>query len=288
MSVQSAPAAPRASEEPVQCARSGDFLDPADAALGARFLRDGYVIQSVEDNSLLERIQAAVTMQAARHLGLAEPGPAAAFLNGIHEQVSVGDLNALRLAVHNGVNACPWLREAYFGLARRSIEALVGNELAMQRRVNLSIQLPADDSSLLPVHADVWSGDSPFEIVVWLPLVDCYRTKSMYLLPPGPDRAMTARLHEFADRSAEDLFRAIEPDVEWIDIRFGEVLLFAQSLMHGNRINAEAESRWSMNCRFKSLFSPYADKRLGEFFEPITLRPATRIGMDYQLPGGFA
>ena len=110
----------------------------------------------------------------------------------------------------------------------------------------------------------------------------------MYLLPPEPDRAMSARLHEFADRSAEDLFRAIEHDVEWIDIRFGEVLLFAQSLMHGNRINVEPESRWSMNCRFKSLFSPYADKRLGEFFEPITLRPATRIGMEYQLPGGFA
>ena len=54
----------------------------------------------------------------------------------------------------------------------------------MQSRVNLSIQLPEDDSSLLPVHADTWSGDSPFEVVVWLPLVDCFGTKSMYLLPP--------------------------------------------------------------------------------------------------------
>jgi len=160
--------------------------------------------------------------------------------------------------------------------------------LAMQRRVNLSVQLPNDDSSLLPVHADVWSGDSPFEIVVWLPLVDCRKTKSMYLLPPGPDRAVSGRLQEFASRSAEDLFRAIEPDVEWIDIQFGQVLLFAQSLMHGNRINLEPDTRWSMNCRFKSLFSPYADKRLGEFFEPITVRAATRLGMDYKLPGGFA
>ena len=58
--------------------------------------------------------------------------------------------------------------------------------------------------------------------------------------------------------------------------------------MHGNRINREPETRWSMNCRFKSLFSPYADKRLGEFFEPITIRPATRVGMNHALPGGFA
>jgi hypothetical protein len=33
--------------------------------------------------------------------------------------------------------------------------------------------------------------------------------------------------------------------------------------------------------------SPYADKRFGEFFEPISLRPATRIGMQHKLPGGF-
>ena len=48
---------------------------------------------------------------------------------------------------------------------------------------------------------------------------------------------------------------------------YGKVLLFSQNLMHGNRINQEPETRWSMNCRFKSLFSPYAEKRLGEFFE---------------------
>ena len=52
----------------------------------------------------------------------------------------------------------------------------------MQMRISLSIQLPNDDSSLLPVHADTWSGVSPYEVVVWLPMVDCYKTKSMYIL----------------------------------------------------------------------------------------------------------
>ena len=52
----------------------------------------------------------------------------------------------------------------------------------MQKRINLSIQLPNDSSSLLPLHSDIWSGDSPFEAVVWIPLVDCFKTKSMYIL----------------------------------------------------------------------------------------------------------
>ena len=39
-----------------------------------------------------------------------------------------------------------------------------------------------------------------------------------------------------------------------------------------------------MNCRFKSVFSPYGDKKIGEFFEPITLRAASEIGIKYKLP----
>jgi sporadic carbohydrate cluster 2OG-Fe(II) oxygenase len=65
------------------------------------------------------------------------------------------------------------------------------------------------------------------------------------------------------------------------------VLLFTHTLMHGNRVNAESTARWSMNLRFKGLFTPYSDKALGDFFEPITLRAASRIGMNYRLPGGF-
>jgi sporadic carbohydrate cluster 2OG-Fe(II) oxygenase len=64
-------------------------------------------------------------------------------------------------------------------------------------------------------------------------------------------------------------------------------MVFNHNLMHGNRVNVEAEARWSMNCRFKSLFSPYADKKLGEFFEPITVRPASRFAMSHTLPSGF-
>ena len=67
-------------------------------------------------------------------------------------------------------------------------------------------------------------------------------------------------------------------------IKVKEVLVFNQALPHGNRVNVEPETRWSMNCRFKGVFTPYGDKKIGEFFEPITLRAASRLGMDYQLP----
>lgn len=263
------------------------FLTTEDHDLAQAFLSDGHVVWAAEDLPGLERIRTHAADLAASHLDAGPVDNIESFLNTIHERVTVEELNALRLAVFNGLNTEDWFRPTYFSLARTLIERLVGNELCMQRRINLSIQMPNDESSLLPVHADVWDGDSPFEVVLWVPLVDCFDTKAMYLMPPAKNREAEASISKFNDGSAEDIFNAIAADVEFIKISYGEIMVFSQTLMHGNRINQVPETRWSMNCRFKSVMSPFADKKLGEFFEPITLRAATRMGLDYKLPEGF-
>lgn len=262
------------------------FILGEEVSLATRFVEQGHLILPVEDQLGLDRIREQIAAVAARHLDTAVPDDPGAFLDGIHNRVTGEALNALRLAVIEGLNATSWARPTYFRLARRALEIVVGNELAMQRRLNLSVQMPEDTSSLLPVHSDVWDGDSPFEIVVWLPLVDVRRTKSMFLLPPAANARTEAAWSQFAGKSAEDLFKAIEPELTWLDIPYGHILLFQQNLMHGNTINRESTTRWSMNCRFKSVMSPYAEKRLGDFFEPITLKAATRLGMSYKLPAG--
>jgi sporadic carbohydrate cluster 2OG-Fe(II) oxygenase len=261
------------------------FLLPEEQALTSRFVNEGFVTAPADDRAGLDRIQRRAAELAADYLKLPHSNDPLDFLDSVHSRVSVENLNGLRMHVIGGLNAEAWLRPTYFRLARSTIETIVGNELCMQRRINLSIQMPADDSSLLATHSDVWSGDSPFEVVVWVPLVDVFRTKSMYLLPPSVNGEMQDRMASL--RSAEELYKTIKPHLVWIDIPYGHVLVFNQTLMHGNRVNEESGTRWTMNCRFKSIMSPYADKRFGEFFEPISLRPATRIGMQYKLPGGF-
>jgi sporadic carbohydrate cluster 2OG-Fe(II) oxygenase len=106
----------------------------------------------------------------------------------------------------------------------------------------------------------------------------------MYILPPEKNINLNKNFKEMSGENSEDLFKSIELDVQWIDINYGEVMVFDQSLPHGNRVNQENETRWSMNCRFKGLFSPYKDKKIGEFFEPITTRAASILGLNYQHP----
>ena len=260
------------------------FLTDTEQALTTEYLSQGYVIRPVADVEALEWMQAQFVRLVGETLGTKLNGTADEVLNHIHRQIPVAELNTFRLKIIRGFNAIEEFRQMYFRVARPYLETLVGNELAMQLRVNLSIQFPGDDSSLLPVHADTWSGDSPFEVVVWLPLVDCYRTKAMYILPPVAAVELNQQFGERAGNSSEDLYRSMQDEVKWLEVRYGEVLVFDQALPHGNRINEESETRWSMNCRFKGVFTPYGDKKIGEFFEPITLRAASQTGMAYRLP----
>lgn len=260
------------------------FLTEAEQRLSEEYLQQGYIIRPVADPEAMDWIRSRCICLVEKALCTTADLKPENLLNQIHERVAVAELNAFRLNIIQGLNAIAGFREMYFRVARPYLEALVGNELAMQMRVNLSIQLPEDDSSLLPVHADTWSGDSAFEVVVWLPLVNCYGTKAMYLLPPQKSTELSRQFAERANDSSETLYQAVRDDVRWLEVRYGEVLIFDQALPHGNRVNKEPETRWSMNCRFKGVFTPYGDKKIGEFFEPITLRAASQRGMLYQLP----
>ena len=102
--------------------------------------------------------------------------------NKLHHLISIKDLNEIRLNIFNDINKDKKFRDNFFLVAKNALFSIVGNELAMQNKINLSIQFPSDDSSLLPLHSDTWDGDSPFESVLWLPLVNCFKTKSMFIL----------------------------------------------------------------------------------------------------------
>ena len=249
------------------------------------FLEKGYIVKDIENKEYLEKISNSLFEYSKEILGSNFGNSSDLdFFNKIHNNVSVKDLNDFRVKLINNVNATHEIKKKLYNISKSLLHELVGNELAVQRRLNLSIQFPNDDSSLLPVHADTWSGDSPFEIVTWLPLVDCYKTKSMYILPPKYYEDLKNNFAEFANKSAADIFDKISDKIDWIDIKFGQIMLFNQSLPHGNVVNKIPETRWSINCRFKSLFTPYGDKKLGEFFEPISTKVMSKIGMNYSHP----
>lgn len=266
------------------------FSEERETALSRQFLNQGYVVVDVDDKARLDAFRHEIVKLACGHIGCDLPDDDGVFLNTMHERVAVEDVNALRLHIFQQLNNHAWARPTYLSLARSTIDALVGNELAMQNKVNLSIQMPNDPTSVLPVHADPWSAETPFEVVQWMPLVDVFDTKAMFILSPEHNRTVRGTMSNLPNGGRDfDLFEAYKDKFHWVSVPYGKVLVFSPILLHGNIMNVTGETRWSFNCRLTGLFTPYTseEKCLGRFYTPITPKVTSRIGMNFKEPEGF-
>jgi sporadic carbohydrate cluster 2OG-Fe(II) oxygenase len=261
-----------------------NFLSNNEQEIGNKFRKNGYLISKIKNIKNFQSIQKLVINFLRKNHSIRESLTDDFILNNAHKIIKKNQLNNTRLKIINHLNSKNNFIKDYYILSKQLLDILVGNELSMQKRVNLSIQFPKDKSSLLDLHSDVWSGDSPFEAVVWLPLVNCYKTKSMYILPPNKYKKFEKIFKDKKNNDSKKIFLKIKKDLIWLKVNFGEIVIFNQCLPHGNVVNDTNETRWTFNCRFKSLFTPYNDKKLAEFFTPITLRPLSEIGLDYKLP----
>ena len=249
------------------------------------FIKKGYIIKRAEKKYLLNYINNYLKDALVKLAKIKLKNSNKLSFNKIHDFIHHGNINEIRLQLINLINKDKKFRESYFLIAKDTLYAIAGNELAMQNKINLSIQLPHDDNSLLPLHSDTWSGDSPFEVILWLPMVNCFKTKSMFILESSKDKKFRETYRKKKIKSSSELHNILKNDLRFIKINYGNFLIFNQNLPHGNVINKTNETRVSLNCRFKGLFTPYAQKKLGSFFSPITIRPASRIGLKYKFPG---
>ena len=260
-----------------------NFLNNKEQKITKEFLKNGYVIRKINNEKALTWIKKLFNKIILKKNKLSASFAQDPF-NTTHKYLKKNKLNNFRVDLINALNKEKEFRKKYFECSKNYLEQIVGNELVMQKRINLSIQFPNDASSLLDVHADVWSGDSPYEAVAWIPLVDCYKTKSMYILPFSKYKKNEKNLFDKKIKNSKNLFNKIKKDVHWLNVKYGEIVIFNQCLPHGNVVNKTNETRWSMNCRFKSVYSPYFDKKIGEFFEPISLKPVSEAAIKYNFP----
>ena len=248
------------------------------------FINKGLIIKRVEKINSLTYVNEIIKKNLIKILKLKIKTKNLNF-NKLHDYINEKNINAVRLKLISSINKDKNFRKNFFELAKNMLSKIVGNELAMQNNINLSIQIPNDETSLLPIHSDTWSGDSPFESVLWLPMVNCYNTKSMFILNSKKMNTFNRTFSSKKIKSISDLYERFKKDLKFLKINYGDYLLFNQNLPHGNLINITKETRVSLNCRFKGLFTPYSQKDLGSFFSPLKIRAATKLGLDYKIPG---
>ena len=145
--------------------------------------------------------------------------------------------------------------------------------------------MPYDESSTLGLHTDALSGQSVFEIVLWVPLTNSYESNSMYIYPKDISYAMLTKMPSFEHGGMEELFESFKDSANFLTLDYGSALIFSPTMFHGNVVNRTNETRISINCRFKNLFSPESDsgeRRLGSFYRVLEVSEVTRLGLSYR------
>jgi sporadic carbohydrate cluster 2OG-Fe(II) oxygenase len=249
----------------------------------AEFMDQGFCIVPAKPLDKLNQVRAMLVAGLRSYItegkGLSDKD----YLNQFHEFVDRSKLNDIRVKVHKEIGASEEFKKKVFDLIKDPLFDLIGNEIVMQRQVSFVTHLPKDTTSLLYLHTDVWAGCSPYEVILWLPLVDVFDTKSMYLTPKPENLKHLRSLKQGLQlNSSIELLEKVRPNIEFLKMGFGEALLFSPTLLHGAVENLTNETRFILNVRFKSLFSPYGTKALGETFTPVNYRPSTEIGLEYE------
>ena len=268
-----------------------NFQNLKEKSITKEFVSKGYVIRKVENEDAFEKIADGLYKILLKKLKYKKKEISKIknkyfFFNNFHKFVKKKNINAVRLKIISEINKNNFFKEQIFNIGKKYIELIVGNELAIQKNLNLSVHAPKDDLSLLNIHSDTLSGESPFQIVFWMPLVDVFKTKSMFILPL---KESLHTLKNLQKNNLNDVFKKQKKKIKWLNIKKGEFLIFSPNIWHGNVINRTNQTRFSINIRFKGLFTPYNevrgnDRKLGFFYSPLNIKSASKIGMKFQLP----
>ena len=175
------------------------------------------------------------------------------------------------------------LKNLFLG-AKEYIELCVGSELCVSD-INLSIQLPSDKTSVLDMHTDFFSGESLFQVNLWMPFVNVKKTQSMFIINPENSLKILRQIKSNNSITFHDIKKKYSKYIKWINFKKGEAMIFSPNCLHGNVVNLERKTRWSINIRYKNLFSPYNDihneKKISAFYKPFSPKGITLFNLEH-------
>lgn len=255
-------------------------LTNLDAAC-ATFASRGFVIIEAEDNRELIASRSVVADSLRDQFSITEPRDEF-LLNNIHTLVDINDSLANQMVLDTIKYYANRLdmAEVVYHSVKSLFDRLLGPDIACQKNANIVFQYPLS-SRFSELHTDA-PANSAYEVVAWAPLVNCFSTKSFYLLD-RPNTIEMMKQYGSGDKFTDwQHFRKLAiANSESLTIDFGSILLFTTSLLHGSVINETKEARWSLNTRFKNLFAPSGLKDPLSFYKVFRSSPVTSLALEF-------
>lgn len=208
-------------------------------------------------------------------------------LSELHTKLAISGVNAIRMATFKHLNASSGRYDSVLDkIAGADLRTILGPDLLVQTKLNLSIQLPGDESSLLDLHSDCWSGDTPFQVNLWIPLTPCFSSNSMFLLSEVKTVSCVHLIKDNITLDKNTLSSFVSKE-DFLKLSKGEAIIFNPGLIHGNVPNRTNQTRVSINLRFKNAFSPDASsehisRSAGPYYRKFKFSDWTELALRLQ------
>lgn len=233
--------------------------------------------QGPEINQLIQHYQQILVDKSQKYLR-----SAVCDLETIHQFMPAELINEFRLSMINFLSRETNLKHEILDVFRDECTAILGPDIAVQKNLNLVFTPPQDMASVIPLHADTWTGNSSFELTLYIPLTPTRLSHQMYIIPlEGLPLLKHALLETHYDLKAT--LSCLEPALQYLEMQPGEVMFFWHALPHGNKMNQSETTHWSLNFRLKNLFSPYGEKKLGDYFVPYQYGVLSQLSINDQV-----
>lgn len=239
-----------------------------------------YTTSGPSRRSLMDLIRSISGIVSAHYPGLDQ-------LETLHQHCLASNVNDLRLSIFRHLNQNYNWRRVITDSIGPILAQHLGPDIYIQKNINISVQLPADPTSILPMHSDCMSGDSPFQLNIWIPVTRAYGSNSMFLI----DRDTSLRLicqqldlfsetssisKELMDKVIYDSNNIIHTKKYYVDAQPGDFLIFNPAVLHGNELNTTSITRASLNVRITNIGAPSplannSDRSFHNYFDPLVL-----------------
>lgn len=195
----------------------------------------------------------------------------------IHKIIKDGDnFNEVKLKIISKMNKLE-INKILFSILKENLIKIFGPDIAVQKKVNLVIQRPFD-KNFVTLHKDS-PPNSLHELVVWMPLMDCKKTNAFKFLNIESSKKIEKM---FKNKVNEKKIKQFAKKKSFsVNTNFGEFIIFWTGVYHYSGMNCENSTRWSLNLRYKNLFTPYGAKAYLDYFEPINYSNLTKLNIDY-------
>ena len=151
------------------------------------------------------------------------------------------------------------LSEMIISSCPKLIKTLCGNELFIQRRAHIIINVPGSGQAKQWPHYEMISGLSPFSYVIWAPLHELDDNGGIYYINQHESSKIMKKEELKGLVNGPDVLNLMQ-NQRPVKLKFGEAIIFNPFVIHGNTPFNSKYARIACNVRFQSCKKPLLQK----------------------------